>query len=1801
MTITLNNNAKGVLSGTGLSGTGPYTIASDTPANVQAKLRAISFNPTNNYAPVGSQDTTSFTIVANDGTEDGSDSTTTVLSMSMNDVTTDLTMNNTSVNQSGGANTNVGIFSPVDSDIAETFTYGLVAGDGDRDNNFFNINNATLQANDASIMAAGDYNIRVNVNDGHGNFEKAFTITVVDNVAPILSTLNPVDDAVDVAADTNLVLTLNENIVAGTGNIIIYDSTDAVIESIPVGDAKVTISGGVVTINPTANLALDTLHYVKIASGVLLDAAGNSYAGITNTTDWSFTTIANNTPTIATISNFALDEDFTTNNISVTVSDADSDNLKISVDINDTSIVTAPITQTDWLEYATYNGNALPMEIRSVANAHGNVELNITVEDSKGATKSEIFILTVNSIDDAPVASNMAATVGPNSQEAFNTFTPTYTDVENDNPIMLKIESLPTVGTFETNTSDNNWTEITSVPFEVPMTDLANYRFNAGDNSGQNTNVDWSIMTSTDDTYGNGLWSNTATGVVTIIDSANNNAPDINISSSTDNNISTDTITINEDENLTGITISFSDDYTPTAFLAGIVDFNDTSILDMSGVTMDTSLQGSDGNITFTFTPKANTYGDVLVTLGANDGDKNSTKSFTLSVTSVNDLPTAMNFEKTINEDNNYNFSSLVVTSIYTDTNDSTQDVNEQYPDIFTIETLPNHGMLHLGDSVALTADTNVSLANLTNLVYTPQENNNTDVTFNWKASDGDAYTSTKTATIHITAQNDTPTDIALSSTSVDQSDVISTGVATLSSTDVDTSSFTYTLVSGTGDTDNSDFYVDGTVLKANNPSSLAEGTYSIRVNTFDGIENYEKTFSIVISDNVAPLATTFSPDDNSTTTLIDANLTIAFDENIQVGTGDIVIKYDTNDSVVETFDIATSDKISINNTTLTINPTNNLAFNTKYYVEIANTAIKDRANTPNNYAGISVKGDWDFTTYDKLSLTNLEGANITYTEGDGNVSISSLIEVINPSNENITGATVEISSNFVSSEDKLHFTDANGITGNFNTSSGILSLSGDANLTNYQIALRSITYENTNLSDINATSRVLDINITDRLAISTTVQRTIAITAVDNTPDAFSFTPLTNQSQSTVLESETVVITGIENGITISVSGGEYKIGNGAYTASAGTIDNDDNVTLKQTSSASYSTLTTTSLTIGDTTQGFAVTTKSAPVSSGGGSTYTPPPEPEVEEPVVVEPEPEVEEPVTVEPEPEEPIVVEPTPEPEAPGVEKPTVSIEEILKIKEVVNETQIETKIDEDIQQKDTGIILDEEGMKEQFSVKEDTEIIINENGGSEVNTEVIKENGESVETKATVNTNGTLEASLKTDADQEGVTLKSANPDTQVEIKDDGSLEMTFDLKDEGDFGKTTVVSDLDTDKEIVGSVIKALASDDEDAVAGSIIELKVIDADGNEESVEITTVSKVQNSSVVITGEGTVQTQANSEVILKDENGEDKSVDVQAVVQSDKFGKTSSELTITDSDGKETMVSFGSDLAGTSTDMNIDGSIETKATLGTTEVSSQIKADGKTSSSITIQVVDVTTGESTAVELKTSSDLEGAKTTLAKDGSVETIVATKVEALDANGATQEIDVELSVKGDTSGETTHSIVARDTNGEVLFETKATSELKGAETKITASGSLETKASTTNDDGQAVELKIETDINGNTTHTVSVTDLDGNEVVSNATSEIQGSSTVIQADGNLETKATPTEYSIDGKTIEAIVDTLPNGEAYTRFEITDLATGEVTTQETTQEGSSFEPGNKVVIKEENGVLKLSVDTKVTKLIEF
>lgn len=105
---------------------------------------------------------------------------------------------------------------------------------------------------------------------------------------------------------------------------------------------------------------------------------------------------------------------------------------------------------------------------------------------------------------------------------------------------------------------------------------------------------------------------------------------------------------------------------------------------------------------------------------------------------------------------------------------------------------------------------------------------------------------------------------------------------------------------------------------------------------------------------------------------------------------------------------------------------------------------------------------------------------------------------------------------------------------------------------------------------------------------------------AGSGSPNPFAFTALINQPLSTLLDSNIVAIIGNSYPLAISITGGEYSINGGAWTSSAGTVNQYDNVQVRQTSSGSNSTTTTATLTVGGFSANFDVTTV------GGGAPST-------------------------------------------------------------------------------------------------------------------------------------------------------------------------------------------------------------------------------------------------------------------------------------------------------------------------------------------------------------------------------------------------------------------------------------------------------------------------------------------------------------------------------------------------------------------------------------------------------------------
>ena len=115
------------------------------------------------------------------------------------------------------------------------------------------------------------------------------------------------------------------------------------------------------------------------------------------------------------------------------------------------------------------------------------------------------------------------------------------------------------------------------------------------------------------------------------------------------------------------------------------------------------------------------------------------------------------------------------------------------------------------------------------------------------------------------------------------------------------------------------------------------------------------------VPDTTPPLISAFSPTSGSTGVPVETNLVATFNEFVVAGTGNIVIRKISDNSPVATIPIGSSQVTGFGTSSVTINPTSDLADSTAYYLEIPSTAIKDTVGNP--FAGISGNSTWTFTT----------------------------------------------------------------------------------------------------------------------------------------------------------------------------------------------------------------------------------------------------------------------------------------------------------------------------------------------------------------------------------------------------------------------------------------------------------------------------------------------------------------------------------------------------------------------------------------------------------------------------------------------------------------------------------------------------------------------------------------------------------------------------------------------------------------------------------------------------------------------
>ncbi|WP_431620994.1 ELWxxDGT repeat protein [Limnospira platensis] len=190
----------------------------------------------------------------------------------INESPTDLTLDNTSIDENVAAGTAVGSFTTTDPDTGDTFTYELVAGTGDTDNAAFSVSGDQLLINNSpDFETQSIYNIRVRTTDSGGlTYEKELTVNINDiNESPTDLTLDNTSIDENVAAGTAVGSftttdpdtgdTFTYELVAGTGD------TD---------NAAFSVSGDQLLINNSPDFETQSIYNIRVRT---TDSGGLTY------------------------------------------------------------------------------------------------------------------------------------------------------------------------------------------------------------------------------------------------------------------------------------------------------------------------------------------------------------------------------------------------------------------------------------------------------------------------------------------------------------------------------------------------------------------------------------------------------------------------------------------------------------------------------------------------------------------------------------------------------------------------------------------------------------------------------------------------------------------------------------------------------------------------------------------------------------------------------------------------------------------------------------------------------------------------------------------------------------------------------------------------------------------------------------------------------------------------------------------------------------------------------------------------------------------------------------------------------------------------------------------------------------------------------------------------------------------------------------------------------------------------------------------------------------------------------------
>ncbi|MBR1266842.1 cadherin domain-containing protein [Bradyrhizobium sp. AUGA SZCCT0222] len=335
----------------------------------------------------------------------------------------------------------------------------------------------------------------------------------------------------------------------------------------------------------------------------------------------------------------------------------------------------------------------------------------------------------------------------------------------------------------------------------------------------------------------------------------------------------------------------------------------------------------------------------------------------------------------------------------------------------------------------------------------------------------------------------------------------------TASSTDVNGPAVTYSLVN---DTSNGGFTINAAtgVVTVADPSKilLADPSYDITVDSSDGTLHSQQTFTVNVVVDIAPTVAagdTLNYTENATS-IVDPTITITDPDNATMAGARVAITGGFNNTqdvlsftpvgfITGTYDPVTG--------VLTLTGTDTQA---NYELALESVTYQNTSDNPTtaprtlSYTvsdgtldSAAATATINVAAVNDVPVVTPTGGSTAYTENAAAVVIDGALTVTDPDSQ-IASAQVRLSVGFQNG-DQLNFTDQNGITGIYNSGTGVLALSGTASVADYQAALRSITFNSTN--DDPGVSKTIEFKVNDTVVDSNLATRTLAITPVNDEP----------------------------------------------------------------------------------------------------------------------------------------------------------------------------------------------------------------------------------------------------------------------------------------------------------------------------------------------------------------------------------------------------------------------------------------------------------------------------------------------------------------------------------------------------------------------------------------------------------------------------------------------------------------------------------------------------------------------------